>query len=131
MNREYLFVYGTLRRCSMGDMYRLLAGHADFIDDASYQGRLYRVDDYPGAVASDDANDRVIGEVYALREPAKILPILDDYEGCGPRSAEYKRMRQSVLLDSGDELTAWVYIYQHPTHELVHIVSGDFLHEHR
>jgi len=129
MSQEYLFVYGTLRSGCANEMYDLLARNADFTDDASYQGRLYLIDDYPGAVASDDPVDRIKGEVYALREPEKILPTLDEYEGCGQRSAEYIRIRQAVVLNSGRELTAWVYIYQRPIHGLSPIASGDFFFE--
>jgi len=130
MIREYLFVYGTLRRGSASDMYRLLARNADYIGDACYQGRLYRIEDYPGVVASKHPAEQVKGEVYALWEPAKILSMLDDYEGCGPgynEPTEYFRARQEVVLDDGRKLMAWVYIYQHPADGLEHIASGDYL----
>lgn len=130
MSQAYLFVYGTLRRGAETRMYRLLAQHSDFVGEASWKGRLYKVDYYPGAVPSDDPAHRVKGEVYVLREPASILAALDVYEDCGPGSAEpaeYVRSRQEVILGNGQRLTAWVYVYQRPTTGLTEIVSGDFL----
>lgn len=130
MTPEYLFVYGTLRRGAETNMHRLLAQHSDFVEDATYQGRLYKIGYYPGAVSSVDPAHRVKGEVYALRDPATVLPALDAYEECGPGSAEpteYIRVLQEVVLDNDNRLMAWVYIYQYPTAGLTEIVSGDFL----
>lgn len=130
MTLEYLFVYGTLRQGTETNMHRLLAQHSDFVGDATFQGRLYKIDYYPGAVSSVDPAHRVKGEVYALREPATVLPALDAYEECGPGSAEpteYVRALQEVVLGNGHALMAWVYVYQHPTAGLTEIVSGDFL----
>lgn len=130
MTPEYLFVYGTLRRGTETNMHQLLAQHSDFVGHATCQGRLYRIAHYPGAVPSDDPAQRVKGEVYALREPASLLPALDEYEECGPGAAEpaeYARVRQEVVLSDGRSLIAWVYLYRRPTAGLAEIVAGDFL----
>ena len=126
---DYLFVYGTLRRDTESEMYHLLARYAVFVGEATYQGRLYRIDDYPGIVPSDDPTRQVKGEVFSLHEPAKGLSALDQYEECGPgftEPAEYVRVKQEVVLGTGQKLTAWVYIYNRPTEGLPVIASGDF-----
>lgn len=126
---DYLFVYGTLRRNGENGVNRLLAPYADFVGAAVYQGRLYRVDDYPGAVPSDRPQDRVYGEVYRLRCPDTALARLDEYEECGPAfpaPAEYLRRKQRVTLKSGEAVAAWVYIYNRPTARLQPIPSGEF-----
>ena len=125
---EYIFVYGTLRRNANSDMSRLLANHAEFVDDASYLGKLYKIDYYPGVVPSDDPNDIVHGEVYLLHQANIVLPLLDQYEEFGPEFPEpneYIRRKQAVLLKNGRIVTAWVYIYNHPTEglELIQLVS--------
>jgi gamma-glutamylcyclotransferase (GGCT)/AIG2-like uncharacterized protein YtfP len=90
------------------------------------QGRLYRVAYYPGLVASRRSREWVRGDVYAIDSPAKLLGILDAYEGrTAPR--EFKRTTLPVLLDSGDLIEAWVYVYTRPTRGLPRIISGDFL----
>ncbi len=69
MKDEFLFVYGTLRRDVVGEMYRLLARYSDFVGEATYQGKLYKVTHYPGVVPSNDPADLVQGEVYRIRNP--------------------------------------------------------------
>lgn len=123
-----IFVYGTLRRDA--DMHRLLVDQVELIGHGSCQGRLYRVGSYPGAVASTDPEERVYGEVYALRSDA-VLSRLDRYEECGPGFAEpteYVRRYRNVTLQDGGTCGAWVYEYNLPTVGLEWIVSGDFLH---
>ncbi|MGZ5028245.1 MAG: gamma-glutamylcyclotransferase family protein [Methylobacter sp.] len=118
---EYLFVYGTLKRDSNSQMHRLLANYAEFVGEATYQGKLYRIDYYPGAVPSDDPDDVVRGEVYLFHQADIALPQLDRYEECGPdfpEPSEYKRLEQSVLLRDGRRVTAWIYIYNHCTEGL-------------
>jgi gamma-glutamylcyclotransferase (GGCT)/AIG2-like uncharacterized protein YtfP len=130
MKDAYLFVYGTLRRGTDSEMYHLPARHADFVGDATYQGKLYKIDYYPGVVASEDPSDVVHGEVYRLREPDLVLSRLDQYEECGPgfpEPTEYTREIQPVRLRSGETISAWLYLYNRPTDNLELVSSGDFL----
>jgi gamma-glutamylcyclotransferase (GGCT)/AIG2-like uncharacterized protein YtfP len=130
MKDDYLFVYGTLRRNTNSEMYQLLSQFADFVEEATLQGRLYMVDHYPGIVISKNPHDIVRGEVYRLRESATVLAQLDEYEECGagfPEPTEYIRRKESVALQRGDKIEAWVYIYNRPTDGLHRIESGDFL----
>jgi gamma-glutamylcyclotransferase (GGCT)/AIG2-like uncharacterized protein YtfP len=130
MTEDLLFVYGTLRRDTSSEMHHLLARYAAFVSEGTYQGQLYRVDDYPGVVPSDDPAERVKGEVYALTEPETVLAKLDRYEECGPGFAEpgeYIRRREEILLSDNTTLHAWVYIYDRPTDNLERIPFGDFL----
>lgn len=128
MGRRLLFVYGTLRRGSGHEMFDALMRSAAFVDRAVLCGRLYRVADYPGAVASDDPADVVHGEAYRLQS-SDLLARLDRYEGCAPEGpgAAYIRALRSITLARGGRVTAWVYLYNRPTHGLERIASGDFL----
>ncbi|NRQ43259.1 gamma-glutamylcyclotransferase [Rheinheimera sp. YQF-2] len=126
---DLLFVYGTLRQNANHPMQQLLAQHSRFIAMARYQARLYQVDYYPGAVASKNAADQVVGELYQLTQPNLLLPALDNYEECGPGFAqpqEYRREQQNIMLENGDSITAWVYVYNRDTAGLRQIQSGDF-----
>lgn len=130
MTQAYLFVYGTLRQGAEHGMHELLCRHADFAGAATCQGRLYRIDSYPGLVPSDDPAHRVKGEVYALRESSSLLTALDAYEEClpgSPEPTEYVRSKRAVVLEDGRTLMAWVYVYNRPVEGLREIVSGDFL----
>jgi gamma-glutamylcyclotransferase (GGCT)/AIG2-like uncharacterized protein YtfP len=130
MNPDTIFVYGTLRRDANSEMHQLLAKYAEFVDDATYQGKLYKVDYYPGAVPSDDPNDMVQGEVYLLHQADVTLPLLDQYEEFGPEFPEpneYIRLKQTVALKNGLTVMAWVYVYNRPTESLGLIESANFI----
>ncbi|PKM18595.1 MAG: gamma-glutamylcyclotransferase [Gammaproteobacteria bacterium HGW-Gammaproteobacteria-15] len=128
--QHYLFVYGTLRQNANHPMHQLLAQHGRFVAMARYQARLYQVDYYPGAVASNNSADQVVGELYQLQLPELLLPALDNYEECSPQFTqphEYRREQKSVMLETGDSVVAWVYVYNRNTDGLALIQSGDFL----
>ena len=130
MTDDLLFVYGTLKRGARNAMAGRLARTAVFVGAATYQGKLYLVDDYPGAVPSRNVADRVRGEVWRLREPAEMLAELDEYEGCGQSFSpptEYERRVEQVTLNNGEPLAAWIYLYRHSTDGLRRIESGVFV----
>ena len=127
---DYLFVYGTLRQNAKHPMHQQLVKHARFVAMAQYRARLYQVSYYPGAVPSNDVANQVVGELYQLQQPDIILPLLDQYEECGDGFAapqEYRRELQQVTLESGESVSAWVYIYNRDVSALTQIPSGDFL----
>jgi gamma-glutamylcyclotransferase (GGCT)/AIG2-like uncharacterized protein YtfP len=129
MNSDFLFVYGTLCRKASNKMTAMLAEHAQFISYASYQGKLYKVDDYPGVIPSDNPNDLVQGEVYQFHEADLLLNCLDLYEECGqgfPEPTEYVRNIGQVHLSSGKDIRAWLYLYNWPTENLILLPSGIF-----
>jgi len=130
MRAEYLFVYGTLMTASGHPMARWLGERAQSIGEGSYAGRLYRVAHYPGLVPSTDPADRVVGELFHLREQDTLLAKLDDYEGCGPNAAKptlYVRVLGEILRPDRTSVTAWVYHYNRPVSGLQPITSGRFL----
>jgi gamma-glutamylcyclotransferase (GGCT)/AIG2-like uncharacterized protein YtfP len=129
MNSEYIFVYGTLRRDIKSEMYHLLARYAEFVDEATYQGKLYKIDYYPGVIPSNNHKDHVYGEVYKLLNPEIVLPRLDEYEECAPtfpEPTEYVRKKEKVTLKSGQIIWVWIYIYNRSTENFQRIASGDF-----
>jgi gamma-glutamylcyclotransferase (GGCT)/AIG2-like uncharacterized protein YtfP len=74
---DYLFVYGTLARSVNHPMHRHLVRHAEYAGEGTFNGILYRVAHYPGAVASSDPNDVVHGELYRLRDSDALFAALD------------------------------------------------------
>jgi gamma-glutamylcyclotransferase (GGCT)/AIG2-like uncharacterized protein YtfP len=94
-------VYGTLRRDADTGMARMLAQAADFVGAASFQGQLFLVDDYPGAVPGDDPRDIVVGDLYRMHDPEMLLSQLDAYEGydaARPDRSEFVRRIVTVTL---------------------------------
>lgn len=125
---ERLFVYGTLRRDSRHPMAGQLAAKAKHLGEARYNGRLFRITHYPGAVPSRMADDWVFGDVFELRD-LELLAALDRYEGCGPgdpRPTQYLRLLQNVIIGNGAASEAWMYVYNWPIEGREWIKSGRF-----
>ncbi len=119
---ELLFVYGTLRRRSRHPMHEVLCAHADFVGAGTFRGKLYDLGAFPGAVASDQSPDQVRGEIYALRDPQRILPALDAYEAQG-----FRREIVAIRSEAGATLRCWIYLYDRPVSRSSLISSGDYI----
>jgi gamma-glutamylcyclotransferase (GGCT)/AIG2-like uncharacterized protein YtfP len=116
---DHLFVYGTLRRGSNNKFARMLASRTPVVGSARLQGRLYDFGPYPGAIATDQPDQWIYGEVYRL-EDSQLLASLDEYEG-----SEFERASAPVRMEDGT-IDCWIYWYVgHATGSL--IASGDWL----
>ncbi len=125
-----LFVYGTLRRGFDNRFARTLSKHGTLLGAAQMQGRLYAVDSYPGMVLSEKSNEWVKGEVNKIRNPLEILPVLDEYEGCGLEDAppfEFERVLSTAFFPGAKPVDCWVYVYRMAVTEDRRIPSGDYL----
>jgi len=120
---DYLFVYGTLVDPKANPWAARLWRGARAAGEGWFQGRLYRVAHYPGVVPSDDPDDKVRGQLVRLSRPAAILPALDAYEGVPDL---YIRQQALVTKVGGEQVMAWIYIYNRPVDRLSRIRSGDF-----
>jgi len=127
---QYLFVYGSLRRGAGTSWARFLSDSATFTGMGRAAGRLFQLDGYPGMVASPSGSAQVIGEIFKMHDPSRNLPLLDEYEGCGPADPlphEFARTIMSVETDDRQALEAWVYLYRFDISGRRPIPSGDYL----
>jgi hypothetical protein len=62
----------------------------------------------------------VAGELYVIRDPARLYPLLDAYEG-----REFARVVSRAVLADGREFPACVYEYRWSLPEWRRIASGD------
>ena len=125
---DLLFVYGSLRRAADFPEARLLAEAGVYRGPARAQGRLYRIDWYPGFVPSADPLQWVVGDLFAL-EDGPLLAMLDGYEGCGPDDPEPHEFRRArIIVEApGGTIQAWAYLYAGPIDASRWIPGGDFL----
>ncbi len=129
MESEYLFVYGTLLKDFESDMSKFLGQHSEFVGSGYFNGNLYEISWYPGAVLSDNPNDKVYGHIFKILNAEKTFKVLDDYEGIGDASEhanEYNRTLIDAYLDSNRPVKTWVYIYNNSTENLKQITSGNY-----
>lgn len=113
---KHLFVYGTLMTSADGaklgrPQRARLQREGTSLGDAAINGRLHDLGRYPALVAS--ANEVAHGEVFRLANPSSSFLWLDKYEGVVPgRDAnDYERVVRPVSLASGEDISAWVYLY--------------------
>jgi len=129
-NSEYIFVYGTLRRDLQNPINELLRGYVRFVGRGKFRGVLYDLGEYPGAIYSENPSDYVFGEVYAFDDKEYVFRVLDDFEDYSPDDCQqslYYREKTRIILDDGNELTCWIYIYNRPVHNKCNIIpSGDY-----
>jgi gamma-glutamylcyclotransferase (GGCT)/AIG2-like uncharacterized protein YtfP len=121
---ELVFVYGTLRG---GGSNHFRLDDAELLGPAVVNGRLYRIDWYPGLVL-DPSAETVLGEVYCIRREQ--LAKLDAFEGISPGTmlgAEYRRVWVTARLVSGEEVSAWVWEWLAAVNESRRILGGDWL----
>ena len=119
---EYLFVYGTLRSQMNDPLHGLLEKHAVLVGTGSFQGKLYDLGRYPGAIPSHGKTDRVLGEIYRFSEPQRALEILDEYEG-----HRFKRKRVTIIQADGKSITSWIYLYVRSVTRRARIQAGDYV----
>lgn len=125
----HVFVYGTLRKDTRGQVLSPLCRDWDFKGYGTVSGELYDFGAYPGAVKTEAAGARIIGELYELPDPATMLPPIDRYEGCSPTDPEpheFQREVVDVTMEEGGVTSAWIYWYQ-PEPLGRRLASGDYL----
>jgi len=125
----YLFVYGTLQKAFAHPLHRLLSRYAHYKGKAYLFGRLYEIDNYPGAIRTKSCKEKVYGELYRLKSPSLVLPLLDRYEECDarfPKPHEYRRIITDLYTDSGKHIRAWAYLYNRPVHPKKRVPTGRY-----
>lgn len=125
---NFLFVYGTLKRRSRHPMARKLAQAARYVGPGRIAGRLYNLGRFPGLKEARTSTDWVQGDVYDLGPDAEAtLAAMDAYENAeSPPPTPYERLAETVRLDSGEMVTAWVYWYRGAIREGDFIATGTY-----
>jgi len=117
-----LFVCGTLRRGEANAYAADLHAHSAYAGPGRLRGRLYSLGWCPGMVLSDDADDVVHGEVFALdaSSAAEVLARLDEYEG-----PQFERRAVEAAMEDGEVVRCWAYLYRGDVEGRERVASGD------
>ena len=127
---NYLFVYGTLRKEFGLQLSSEIKGDIIYICGAVINGEMYDIGEYPAALPSTNDNAKITGEIYELKHLRKIFRLLDEYEGYDRKNLnqpEYYRKKETLELDSGEKVQAWVYWYNFPIKNKKRIRKKDYL----
>lgn len=123
MSAELVFVYGTLRRGG-SNSFRMQG--AEWSGEAEVFGKIYQIAWYPALILGGEK--RVKGELYLVS--LEQLAILDEYEGVSAGNQEhdeYRRVKASVFMKSGEEKIAWVWEWKKNDPAAIPLKSGDWL----
>ena len=125
MEKNLLFVYGTLMRNHA--KVKQLVGQVNlkFLCSGKIEGVLFDIGEYPGAI--EDKGKFVHGEVYEISDCYVIFNKLDKYEefnSDNPKKSLFVRKKIKVLLDEGKNAIATVYLYNGNTEDLKVIPDG-------
>jgi len=128
--KDYLFVYGTLRKNYDLKLKNRVKDDLEYVGKAKVGASLYDIGRYPGAVRSNTGQE-VIGDVFLLNDPDKVFRVLDKYEGYHQEdktnNSEFIRKRNLVKLNSGKNVNAWVYWYNFGPQNKTKIRQKDYL----
>lgn len=122
MPSPFLATYGTLMRAFDYQAQLGIEDQLQFVDQCQWQGQMYDLGSYPGAVPDDGT---VYGELFRLESP-EVWSLLDAYEGYNPDwEATSVYVRRQVSLQVPDR-TAWVYWYNGDPSGHPRVASGDW-----
>ena len=123
----YLFTYGTLKKGFENPFAERLRLTSFFEGEGYFNGRLYLISWYPGAIYDQLETAKVHGEVYRLNG-TEILHALDEYEDVfeDESISLYIRRIVPVTLKNDTVLHCWSYLYNQPVDHLKKIKNGNF-----
>lgn len=98
-----------------------------YIGKGYFNGKLYRVEWYPGALYHAGDTSRVHGEIYQLTSP-EILAELDEYEDVSKDETASLYVRKVIPVRNSQQMVVpcWAYLYNQPVKDLPLIVDGRF-----
>jgi gamma-glutamylcyclotransferase (GGCT)/AIG2-like uncharacterized protein YtfP len=131
MEKKAVFVYGSLRE-GLYNYQRCLTGRVEKMIPAQLKGyELYSVyGSYPAMVQSQP-QDEVTGELMILKEDQyedtmATLDRLEGYREGDDRHSMYLRQVKEVLLENGQYVEAYVYVWNRSTRGLAKVDGGDW-----
>lgn len=127
--KDYLFVYGTLRKDYNLKLKNRVKDDLRYVGKAKIGASLYDIGKYPGAV-KDSTGKEVVGDVFLVNDPDAVFKILDKYEGFAEEKAaasEFIRKKGRVRLRDGKQLNAWIYWYNFDPADKARIRYKDYL----
>lgn len=121
-----LFVYGSLL-ADDNEFANYLRQNSILITKATFKGRLYNIDDYPGAIL-DVAGYDINGAICKLFNPDEALKVLDEYEGFGDDEEQPNLFVRTIIeaTTPAGKIECWVYIYNLPIEAHTEIANGNY-----
>lgn len=125
----YLFTYGTLMQGFSNPFAEKLHALSSYEGKGYFNGLLYRITWYPGAIYEEKSDSKVYGEIYRLTPDTELIKDLDEYEDVFEDEAAslYVRRVVPVTTESKSVIPCWVYLYNQPVKDCALLGDGHFL----
>ena len=115
---EYVFVYGSLRKGFWN--HEAYLKNSKFIGKGKTKEKYAMYADIIPYVVENEKISHIVGEVYEIdKETLKRIDCLEGHPN------HYIRKKVPIILETGEELEAWLYFYPEPYGILVE--SGDYM----
>ncbi|MCA1850265.1 MAG: gamma-glutamylcyclotransferase [Acidobacteria bacterium] len=127
--KDYLFIYGTLMPEHAPDEIADAVRRLCYVGPACVRGRLYDLGQYPGAIIDASSHMKVYGQLFMLPDDLSTLRALDAYEGFEPEDTHnslFVRERAAAMLEDGQVIQCWVYVYNRDPGSAPLIPGGDY-----
>ena len=126
---EYLFVYGTLKPEMIESVMPQLLPYFEFVANGYVTGKLFDVNDYPGAVPATSVHNKIFGQLLSIHRgfEKEVFHLLDDYEDYDTANVVgslFRREKVTVYINEAHMQEAWIYWYNKSTSGLTEIISG-------
>jgi gamma-glutamylcyclotransferase (GGCT)/AIG2-like uncharacterized protein YtfP len=126
---DYLFVYGSLLNDD-NEFAVYLKQNCTFYNRGKFEGKLYDIGLYPGAIADTGNGQYVFGSIFLVDEPKATFAVLDEYEGFEadePYPNEFIRQLMEIDMEDEKKIDCWVYLYNLPVERFQLIASGNYI----
>lgn len=109
--KQYLFVYGSLRKGYEPPEIAETAAKLKLVGEAHVFADLYDFGEFTGLILG--GQNKIFGQILELPDVAEILQKLDEYEGFYPNDLETSLFRRvkSFAYSANETLETWVYEY--------------------
>jgi gamma-glutamylcyclotransferase (GGCT)/AIG2-like uncharacterized protein YtfP len=125
---HYLFVYGSLLKDG-NEFAFYLKQNCTIYDKGKFEGKLYDIGLYPGAIANAGCGQYVYGSIFLVDDPIVSFAVLDEYEGFGadePYPNEFVKQLLEIEMAGGVKMDCWIYLYNLPVGGLPEITPGNY-----
>ncbi len=127
---ELIFLYGTLLSKKFNPVSELIKEFTQPVGAGWFKGKLYLIDDYPGAVPDKSPDSRVMGFIHKINDKQNIFSVLDEYEGYDPKDEDnslFVRKQKLIVTNNGTQEKCWIYLYNKDIGGLTEIPDGNYL----
>ena len=127
MQSGFIFVYGTLMSEFNNPMAQLLRKTSVFIGKGYFNGLIFDLGNFPGAIYVAKEKNKVHGEIYQTDTISNVLKTLDKYEGIDDPYFDLYERKLLPITTNTKVINAETYTLKRTYTSSIKIENGDYL----